>query len=849
MTTASNSRVLRTIPITMVLASVLLSHFALLAPVSTAQPSSSPLEVTGWPLYEPIARIVVPTGDDFATRAVEEKDGYVYLLTRGGILYTYDISDLPLKQSFVTYNTPVYTQTVSHGKGLLRYGNYIYAFGSAGLGTLDVQDPSLPVLLGSRNDVAIDNMIRYHNYLIATGRRRITVYSIEEPSNPVFLSDLNLGQGQWVWSAAVYGSTLYAYHWIGGPQEGYTNTLSVIDFSDPAGLSVLNTISRDDDAYHLRIVGDQLIESGTSHVGLWDLTAPADPVFLTSQPARGRVCAQDGDNVITNGTVFRPEGNELQTISTFNPGGGQADGFPYGSAVNSSFVFIAQSSGILILNASEPAQTHPHVFYVDAVNGDDNNDGLTLHAAFATIQKGIDAAAGGELVLVYPGLYLEEINFLGKTLTVQGVAAGPAGVPVLQNPGDFAVSFYNGEGPDSILKNFIIRDSFMGIFIVDSSPTISNLTIAGNKYGIEAYADSEPDISNTILWNNTDDDLFGCRARYSCVERGGEGDITDDPMFVDPDNGDYHVRSERGRYWPEHDIWVLDKVTSPCVDGGDPDTDTLNEPMPNGGRINIGVYGGTTEASLSPGEQPNPLSGKASNPYPPDGAIDVEGYISLTWTAGLNAVSHDVYFGSNRDVVANADTSDTFGTYLGRQVATSYTLPEDVGGLTIDLYWRIDEVDSQGNTTTGDVWTFRTTSGPPPKGRTCFTSETNVWVNGTLVPISKVGPGQSICGMNSLSKIQEVQQHNGTFACYDVLLESGNCISVAENHYFMTESGQWIPLKNLKTGTRLQTSKGSIGIISVTKRPMPYLGKVYNLKVDGSDRYMVGQDAIVVRDY
>jgi parallel beta-helix repeat protein len=499
------------------------------------------------------------------------------------------------------------------------------------------------------------------------------------------------------------------------------------------------------------------------------------------------------------------------------------------------------------VGAAAPPGGEQGIIYVDAVHGNDRNNGLTPRTAFATIQRGIDVVADGVVVLVYPGLYLEEINFLGKALTVQGIAVNPDGVPVLWNPGDFAVSFYSGEGPGSVLKNFIIKDSFMGVFIADSSPTLSNLTIVGNTYGIEAYADSEPDISNTILWNNTDGDLFGCRARYSCIERGGEGNITDDPLFADPDNDDYHLRSERGRYWPRYDIWVLDKVTSPCVDAGAPDADILNEPMPNGGRINIGAYGGTTEASLSPSEQPSSLSYKASNPYPADKATDVEGDVTLAWTAGLNAVSHDVYFGTDIDVVFFADTSDAIGTYRGRQSVTSYTPPEGAHRYP-SYYWRIDEIDSAGNITKGDVWTFRTTN-PPPKGRTCFTAETKVWVSGALVPISKVALGQSICGINNPSKIQEVQEHSGTFTCYDVSLESGNCIGVAENHYFLSESGQWISLHDLKAGIKLKTSKGSIGIMSVTKRPTPYVGKVYNLKVEGSDRYLVGKDAVIVRDY
>jgi hypothetical protein len=70
-------------------------------------------------------------------------------------------------------------------------------------------------------------------------------------------------------------------------------------------------------------------------------------------------------------------------------------------------------------------------------------------------------------------------------------------------------------------------------------------------------------------------------------------------MFADPASGDYHLLSEKGRYWPTHDIWILDEQTSPCVDGGDPAVNPSDEPMPNGGRINMGVYGGTAFASMS----------------------------------------------------------------------------------------------------------------------------------------------------------------------------------------------------------------------------------------------------------
>ncbi len=101
----------------------------------------------------------------------------------------------------------------------------------------------------------------------------------------------------------------------------------------------------------------------------------------------------------------------------------------------------------------------------------------------------------------------------------------------------------------------------------------------------------------------------------------GPGDIITDPLFVSNgylddngtpneesddiwiDDGDYHVRSEAGR-WSYDDLsWVYDNLTSLCVDAGgepnDPNSDWTGELWPHGKRINMGAYGGTIEASMS----------------------------------------------------------------------------------------------------------------------------------------------------------------------------------------------------------------------------------------------------------
>ena len=310
--------------------------------------------------YEPAAEIVLPPSDVNVPRAVEEKDGYAYLLTREGTLYTYDISDLPLRTSFATYDTPVRKQTAYNGNGVLRCGDYLYAFGGSGIQTIDVRNPSMPALLGSSSELNIYNLVRHEDYLIAAGAERLVVYSIAEPSNPALLSDFNLGQEVLVWSVAAYGRTLYVCHWWSDWQDTCVNTLSVIDFSDPAHLAVLKAIRRDDQAYHLRVIGDRLLECTSNQVGLWDLTAPADPVLLTSQQGGGRVATLDGPNIVTNGTVFRPDANDLHVVATFAAGGSQQDGFPHGSGVSESFVFLAQTQRILVLNAMRPVLTANH---------------------------------------------------------------------------------------------------------------------------------------------------------------------------------------------------------------------------------------------------------------------------------------------------------------------------------------------------------------------------------------------------------------------------------------------------------------------------------------------------------
>jgi hypothetical protein len=157
--------------------------------------------------------------------------------------------------------------------------------------------------------------------------------------------------------------------------------------------------------------------------------------------------------------------------------------------------------------------------------------------------------------------------------------------------------------------------------------------------------------------------------------------------------------------------------------------------------------------------------------------------------------------------------------------------------------------------------------GPVTTGRqkrVCFPGDTIVWVDAVPAPISTVVAGQvvskpvnartvpSLRQIVCSRQIESVDVHDeseGPWARYDVVLETGNRITVASSHYFLTESGRWASVQELTGCMRLVCLEGPIAVKSVAKSEVPCVGKVYNLKVRNGERYLVGKDGVIVRDW
>lgn len=145
-------------------------------------------------------------------------------------------------------------------------------------------------------------------------------------------------------------------------------------------------------------------------------------------------------------------------------------------------------------------------------------------------------------------------------------------------------------------------------------PTLNNCTFVansapdGNALACDSIAGAFPNIlkmTNCILWDDGneiwDSGNSFITINYSDIQGGysDTGNVNADPCFADAANYDYHLKSQAGRWEPSSASWVQDAVTSPCIDAGNPMSPIGYEPFPNGGRINMGAYSGTAEASKS----------------------------------------------------------------------------------------------------------------------------------------------------------------------------------------------------------------------------------------------------------
>lgn len=165
-----------------------------------------------------------------------------------------------------------------------------------------------------------------------------------------------------------------------------------------------------------------------------------------------------------------------------------------------------------------------------------------------TIQAGINAASEGDTVLVAPGTYVENIDFMGKAITVTS-SGGPEVTTIDGGQKGIVVRFANSETRVSVINGFTITNDAPplpeqvtfwtdGVFVGQSNPTITNNIITNNRgYGIEVSFGSAYISGNTISHTDTANDP---RFDYGCdyddgagIHIGGTSNGITDPPVID----------------------------------------------------------------------------------------------------------------------------------------------------------------------------------------------------------------------------------------------------------------------------------------------------------------------------
>jgi parallel beta-helix repeat protein len=209
-------------------------------------------------------------------------------------------------------------------------------------------------------------------------------------------------------------------------------------------------------------------------------------------------------------------------VDISNPGQEDIDGDGIGDVCDDH-----DGDGILDVDDNCPDAPNPGQEDTDGDGVGDLCEIITVdpngYADFTLIQDAINYARDGQTIIVMAGTYVENLNMLGKAITLRSNDPLDGGVVLatIIDGGDSnsVITCSSGEGPDTVIKGFLITDGNAtdggGMYNWDhSSPTVSNCTFSGNTAdndggGMFNYFYSSPTVTNCTFSGNVAVDAGG----------------------------------------------------------------------------------------------------------------------------------------------------------------------------------------------------------------------------------------------------------------------------------------------------------------------------------------------------
>ena len=341
--------------------------------------------------------------------------------------------------------------------------------------------------------------------------------------------------------------------------------------------------------------GNYNIDFKGKAIALKSQNGPSDCIIDPQQQGQGIFFRNnEGADTQLDGFTIRNARGDVPTIGVVNGGGIYCEGASptISNCIIKNCYSTGNGAGIYLRNSSASV-----INCVISENNADKNGwggGISCESSNVLlsgckIEKNRSAIFGG-------GIYANASMTIQNCVIKQNTA--------LQGGGVYA-------GSTIVIVNCIIANNastggewYYGGGLYLEGGKVTNCTIYGNTSGdsgggiyFEGYGNSQPAITNSIIWNNSPDEISIMKdvplliptLRFCNIKGGynGEGNFQGDPLFVNPSSGDFHL-----------------SVRSPCVDRGtsdnSPGTDIEGNLRPQGAGVDVGAYELTGYAATRP---------------------------------------------------------------------------------------------------------------------------------------------------------------------------------------------------------------------------------------------------------
>jgi len=560
----------------------------------------------------------------------------------------------------------------------------------------------------------------------------------------------------------------------------YQATLTVTDDQGAAHSNTISVEVQDGTTVYAGAVSGAWSAAGSPYRIEGDITVPAGQT-LTIEPGV-TVSFQNWYALTVNGTLLA-QGTAGQpilfTAVTSSPGwlGIRFVNAPDGSVLDHVIVERGHASGaspydsgggIYVQNASPTisnsiirdnyAKVRGGGIYLDASNAQ------LIGNTIINNQAGQGGSAFGG------GIYMSNSNPTLTDNVIQGnwvLVAGSFTTPSGLGGGIYA------SGSNPILRgNLIQGNSVQGsnsrtarggaLYLSNSDPALIDNTITGNSVGTGGtyyivlegggiYADrSDPVIVNTILWNDTPQEIFVAdsyatstiTAAYSDVQGGQAGIVTNnnatvnweagnidsDPLFADAANGDFTLQEaspavDAGTAYFAWNGVVLVDLSPTEYDGAAPDMGAFESPY-SGSASNQPPLA-VASADPSNGTAPLAVQFSAAGSTDPDGLI-----VAFAWDFGDGSLSNE----------ANpAHTYAAAGSYIATLTVTDDAGATGAATVTVDVAAGQDALHIQAQSVTREQLSRRSWQGVDT---ILITDQNGQPVSGVTVTANYSGPNQ-----------------------------------------------------------------------------------------------------------